>query len=219
MIRNHASQYFMHNRLIALLLTLSLTPLAADARQFFRYEDANGQTVINSSIPPEFVKKGYEIIDDKGVVLREVAPQLSEEAIRNRRAEEQRIEAQRTRDAELVKLYRSPGDVERAMRTWLSRLDMEIRLKDNRIDILRSNFNELQSQAANQERAGQEVDPELLERMNAIQAEIADYEAEIDAVENRKEEARAEFTADRERMMIIYERLNGRPWEDPNPSD
>lgn len=209
----------MSNRLIALLLTLSLIPLAAEARQFFRYKDADGQTVINSSIPPEFVKNGYEIIDDKGVVLREVAPQLSEEEIRNRRAEEQRIQEERVRDAELVKLYRSPGDVDRAMRTWLSRLDMEIRLKDNRIDILRTEFNALQSQAANQERAGQAVDAELLTQMAEIEAEIADYQAEIDEVEARKAEAREEFTADRERMEIIYERLNGRPWEDTSASN
>ncbi|WP_127557581.1 hypothetical protein [Saccharospirillum alexandrii] len=209
----------MSNRLIALLLTLSLIPLAAEARQFFRYKDADGQTVINSSIPPEFVKNGYEIIDDKGVVLREVAPQLSEEEIRNRRAEEQRVQEERVRDAELVKLYRSPGDVDRAMRTWLSRLDMEIRLKDNRIDILRTEFNALQSQAANQERAGQAVDAELLTQMAEIEAEIADYQAEIDHVEARKTEAREDFAADRERMEIIYERLNGRPWEDTSASN
>ncbi|WP_394168301.1 hypothetical protein [Saccharospirillum alexandrii] len=209
----------MSNRLIALLLTLSLIPLAAEARQFFRYKDADGQTVINSSIPPEFVKNGYEIIDDKGVVLREVAPQLSEEEIRNRRAEEQRVQEERVRDAELVKLYRSPGDVDRAMRTWLSRLDMEIRLKDNRIDILRTEFNALQSQAANQERAGQAVDAELLTQMAGIEAEIAEYQAEIDHVEARKTEAREDFAADRERMEIIYERLNGRPWEDTSASN
>ncbi len=209
----------MSKRLIALLLTLSLIPLAAEARQFFRYKDADGQIVINSSIPPEFVKNGYEIIDDKGVVLREVAPQLSEEEIRNRRAEEQRIQEQRVRDAELVKLYRSPGDVDRAMRTWLSRLDMEIRLKDNRIDILRSEFNTLQSEAANQERAGQSVDAELLTQMAEIEAEIAEYQAEIEEVEARKTEAREEFGADRERMEIIYERLNGRPWQDPSASN
>ncbi|MEP4546736.1 MAG: hypothetical protein ABJ000_11200 [Saccharospirillum sp.] len=209
----------MSNRLIALLLTLSLIPLAAEARQFFRYKDADGQTVINSSIPPEFVKNGYEIIDDKGVVLREVAPQLSDEEIRNRRAEEQRVQEERVRDAELVKLYRSPGDVDRAMRTWLSRLDMEIRLKDNRIDILRTEFNALQSQAANQERAGQAVDAELLTQMADIEAEIAEYQAEIDHVEARKTEAREDFAADRERMEIIYERLNGRPWEDTSASN
>lgn len=209
----------MSNRLIALLLTLSLIPLAAEARQFFRYKDAEGQTVINSSIPPEFVKNGYEIIDDKGVVLREVAPQLSEEQIRNRRAEEQRVQEERVRDAELVKLYRSPADVDRAMNTWLSRLDMEIRLKDNRIDILRSEFNALQSQAANQERAGQAVDAELLTQMDRIEAEIAEFQAEIDEVEARKTEAREEFTADRARMEIIYERLNGRPWQESSASN
>lgn len=209
----------MSKRLIALLLTLSLIPLAAEARQFFRYKDADGQIVINSSIPPEFVKNGYEIIDDKGVVLREVAPQLSEEEIRKRRAEEQRIQEQRVRDAELVKLYRSPGDVDRAMRTWLSRLDMEVRLKDNRIDILRSEFNALQSEAANQERAGERVDAELLTQMAEIEAEIAEYETEIEEVEARKAEAREEFGADRERMEIIYERLNGRPWQDPSASN
>lgn len=209
----------MSKRLIALLLTLSLIPLAAEARQFFRYKDADGQIVINSSIPPEFVKNGYEIIDDKGVVLREVAPQLSEEEIRNRRAEEQRVQEERVRDAELVKLYRSPGDVDRAMRTWLSRLDMEIRLKDNRIDILRTEFNALQSEAADQERAGQSVDAELLTQMAEIEAEIEEYQAEIEEVEARKTEAREEFSADRERMEIIYERLNGRPWQDPSASN
>ena len=44
-------------------------------------------------------------------------------------------ERQRTRDQELLKLYRSPKDVDRAMKTWLSRMDMEVRLKRNRIRI------------------------------------------------------------------------------------
>ncbi|MEX2321643.1 MAG: hypothetical protein WD668_09810, partial [Saccharospirillum sp.] len=138
---------------------------------------------------------------------------------RNRRAEEQRVQEERVRDAELVKLYRSPGDVERAMGIWLSRLDMEIRLKNNRIDTLRSEFNTLQSQAANQERAGQAVDAELLTQMAEIEAEIAEYQAEIDEVEARKTEAREDFTADRERMKIIYERLNGRSWQDSSASN
>jgi hypothetical protein len=209
----------MPNRLIALLLTLSLTSLAADARQFFRYKDAEGQTVINSSIPPNFVRNGYEIIDDKGVVLREVAPQLSDEEIRSRRAEEQRVQDARAQDAELMKLYRSPADVDRAMRTWLSRLDMEIRLKKNRIDIMRSQFNELQSRAADQERAGQDVDTDLLVQMAEFESQISDYQTEIDLVEARKQEARNEFTADRNRMVIIYQRLHNRTWQESDSAN
>ncbi len=202
----------MLKKIVSTLLVLALLPLAAEARQFFRYKDENGQIVINSSIPPEYVKNGYEIVDDKGIVLKVVDPQLSEEEIRRRRQEQERIENQRARDAELRKLYRSPRDVDRAMNTWLGRLDMEIRLKENRIAILRTEYNELQSQAANQERVGKEVDENLLAEMAQIEEEISRYEAEIAEVEERQEEAQERFQADRERMIIIYERLNGRPW-------
>ena len=205
----------MHKHLIATLLMLSLLPLAAEAQQFFRYKDENGQIVINSSIPPEFVKNGYEIVNEKGVVLREVAPQLSDEEIRRRRQEQERIANQEARDAELTKLYRSPIDVDRAMKTWLSRLDMEIRLKENRIAILRTEYNQLQSKAADQERAGQPVDEGLLADMAQIKEEIDRYQAEIDEVEVRQLEARDRFQRDRERMVILYERRTGKDWVEP----
>lgn len=214
-----ASQESMFKHLTLVLLLLILVPSWAEARQYFRYKDENGQVVINSSIPPEFVKKGYEIVDDKGIVLREVAPQLSEEEIRRRRRAEQEAQANDARDAELLKLYRSPTDVDRAMRTWLSRLDVEIRLKRNRIAIQRSEYNDLQSRAANQERAGQSVDEALLAQMQAIEDEIDRYQAEIEAVEERQAEARKKFGADRERMKELYERVNDRPWVEPDTAE
>lgn len=205
----------MQKPLTLLLLLLMLTPGWAEARQYFRYKDDNGRIVINSSIPPEFVKKGYEVIDDKGVVLRVVEPQLSEEEIRRRRKEEQELQANRARDEELIKMYRSPIDVDRAMNNWLGRLDMEIRLKSNRIAILRSDFNQLQSRAANQERAGQTVSAEILADMADIRAEIDQYLADIEEVEARKREARERFGIDRERMIDIYQRATGKLWVEP----
>ncbi|GGX58313.1 hypothetical protein [Saccharospirillum salsuginis] len=209
----------MLKHLIATALMLTVLPLAAEAQQFFRYKDENGQIVINSSIPPEFVKNGYEILNEKGVVLREVAPQLSEEEIRRRRQEQERIANQEARDAELTKLYRSPIDVDRAMKTWLSRLDMEIRLKENRIAILRTEYNQLQSKAADQERAGKAVDEGLLADMAQIEEEIERYQSEIAEVEARQEEARDRFQRDRARMVILYERRTGKDWVEPENRD
>lgn len=209
----------MLKHLIATLLMLSMLPLMAEAQQFFRYKDENGQIVINSSIPPEFVKNGYEILNEKGVVLKEVAPQLSEEEIRRRRQEQERIANQEARDAELTKLYRSPIDVDRAMKTWLSRLDMEIRLKENRIAILRTEYNQLQSKAADQERAGKTVDESLLAEMEQIEEEIERYQSEIAEVEARQEDARDRFQRDRERMVILYERRTGKDWVEPENRD
>jgi len=209
----------MLKHLIATLLMLTVLPLAAEAQQFFRYKDENGQIVINSSIPPEFVKNGYEIVNEKGVVLKEVAPQLSDEEIRSRRQEQERIANQEARDAELTKLYRSPIDVDRAMKTWLSRLDMEIRLKENRIAILRTEYNQLQSKAADQERAGKTVDEGLLAEMAQIEEEIDRYQSEIAEVEIRQEDARDRFQRDRERMVILYERRTGKDWVEPENRD
>lgn len=199
---------------VVIIATL-LLPLSAEARQYFRYKDDDGQIVINSSIPPEFVPRGYEIVDDKGIVLREVAPQLSEDEI-NRRAEEAaQAEAERARDAELMRLYRNPTDVDRAMRTWLSRLDMEIRLKNNRISILRTEFNDLQAEAANLERAGQEIGSELLSDMANLEDQIGILRDEIAEIELRQEAAEDRFQAERERMKVIFERQQGRPWVEP----
>lgn len=209
----------MLKTVLVTLLMLAVLPVTVNAQQFFRYEDENGQIVINSSIPPEFVKNGYEILNNKGVVLREVAPQLSEEEIRRRREEEQRIANQQAWDAELNKLYRSPVDVDRAMKTWLSRLDMEIRLKKNRIALLQTEFNQLQAEAADQERAGQDVDDSLLADMARIEEKIKEYEAEIDAVEARKDDARDRFQRERDRMVVLYERRTGREWVEPENRD
>lgn len=209
----------MLKSLTLILAFMLLIPSWAEARQYFRYKDENGRIVINSSIPPEYVKKGYEIVDDKGVVLRVVEPQLSEEEIRRRRKEQQDEQANKARDEELIKLYRTPRDVDRAMHTWLNRLDMEIRLKENRISILRSDYNKLQSRAADQERAGQAVSEELLADMAEIKAEIDDYQLEIEEVEARKEEARERFGVDRRHMIDLYERLSGKPWVEPEENE
>lgn len=205
----------MMKTLTLTLLLLLLVPSWAEARQYYRFNDENGQVVISSTIPPEFVKKGYEIVDDKGVVLREVEPQLSDEEIRRRRTENQNREASRARDEELIKLYRTPKDVDRAMDNWLNRLDMEIRLKENRIAILRSDYNKLQSRAADQERSGQAVSEELLADMADIQDEIDAYRSQIGEVETRKDEARKRFEIDREHMIDVYERLTGKTWIEP----
>lgn len=202
--------------LSVVIVTSLLLPLSAEARQYYRYKDDDGQIVINSSIPPDFVPRGYEIVDDKGVVLRVVEPQLSEEEINKRAEETARVEAERARDAELMRLYRNPIDVDRAMLTWLSRLDMEIRLKNNRIAILRTEFNELQADAADLERSGQEVDADILTGMADLESQIDRLRDDIANIELRKEAAEARFQAERERVKLLFERHQGRPWVEPD---
>ncbi len=195
-----------------LLVILLSSPLVVNAAQFYRWTDEDGNTFIQSYIPPEHVKNGYEIIDDQGNIVNKVAPQLSEAERRAGEAARISAEMQQARDNELLRLYRSPTDVDRAMKTWLSRMDMEVRVIQNRITIKETEFDTLQERAANQEKAGKEVDPELVSQMKTITLEIQGYGLNIREVELRHEESRASFMQDRDRMITLWEMINKRSW-------
>ena len=198
--------------IVILLLTASSM---ASAAQFYRWVDAEGNTYIQSYIPPEFVAGGYEIIDDNGVLLKKVAPQISEAERKANEAAAISQEMQLARDKELLKLYRSPSDVDRTMKTWLSRMDMEVRVKQNRIRVKENEFDTLQARAANLEKTGQEVDPELLAQMKGIELDIKQFRLEIREVELRQDETRGEFMLDRDRMVELWELINKEKWVEP----
>lgn len=204
---------------ISLLICLITAASSVSAAQFYRWVDSQGNVFIQNYIPPEYVKGGYEIIDDAGNILKKVAPEISLEERRANEAAQVSAEMQRARDQELLKAYRSPSDVDRTMSTWLSRMDMEIRVKENRIRVKENEFNTLQARAADQERAGQTVDPELLSKMKAIQLEIESFNLEIREVELRQDESRSEFMRDRDRMIELWEMINDEPWQEPDTPD
>lgn len=205
--------------LLGLLICLVTVATTVNAGQFYRWVDNEGNVFIQNYIPPEYVKGGYEIIDDAGNILRKVAPEISLEERRANEAAKISEEMQRARDQELLKAYRSPTDVDRTMTTWLSRMDMEVRVKENRIRVKENEFNTLQSRAADQERAGQAVDPELVAQMKNIRLEIENFELEIREVELRQDESRSEFMRDRDRMIELWELINNKTWQEPDTGE
>ncbi|TCS44019.1 DUF4124 domain-containing protein [Reinekea marinisedimentorum] len=202
----------------ALLVALLITANSVFAAQFYRWTDKDGNLFIQSYIPPDAVKGGYEIIDDAGNLIKKVAPELSEEERKAQQDAQIAAEMQLARDEELLKLYRSPTDVDRAMATWLSRMDMEIRVKVNRIRIKENEHDTLQEQAANLEKTGKDIPENLLSELSTIDQQIADFEAEIDEVESRKQEARDVFLLDRDRMVVLWEMINKKKWVEPEPA-
>jgi hypothetical protein len=204
----------IRNFYIATILLTVLVTGIANAAQFYRWTDEDGNLFVQSYIPPEYVSKGYEIVDESGTLLKKVEPQISEAEKLAKETSRINKEMQRARDEELLKFYRSPADVDRAMSTWLSRMDMEIRVKKNRIRIKESEFAKLQEKAANQERSGQEVDADIEEQMKAINLEIEQFNLEIRQVELRQDESRSEFLLDRERMVVLWKIITGEDWVD-----
>lgn len=67
------------NKKSLILLLMLLLPVLAEAQDLYRYKDNNGITVLNNSIPAEYVRGGYEVIDARtGKVIQKVAPVVAD---------------------------------------------------------------------------------------------------------------------------------------------
>ena len=190
-----------------------LLPVASAANsELYRYTNAEGNVVIDHRVPPEYVSAGYEVLNERGVVMRVVPRELTEEELANRSAQE-RLEAEaleeqkrlREWDESLLLRYSSIEDIEAARERELRDLQIRVSILKSNKRSLRQQVETYQAQAADQERLGRSVDAAHLTAIADLQSEIestdrsiADREEEIDAV-------RASFQKDIDRFEQLLE--------------
>lgn len=166
----------------------------------YRYIDDRGVTVLDrQGVPPEYSGKGYEVLNQRGRVVQVVPPAPTPEEIRA--AEAAKIQA--SADAQLLHLYSNVDDVDRAKARKLAELDGLVNMTQGNLKGVTNQQSSLQSQAADQERAGRPVQQQLLDQLNdlrerqqALQADIARYQA-------ARKQAEASFAVDRGRVQKL----------------
>src|SRR5690606_30818461 len=129
-------------------------------------------------------------------VLRVVPPAPSLEE-RQRLAEEK---AKAQSDAQLLRIYSEPADVDRARDRKLAELDGLISVAQSNLHSLRTQQANLQGKAAEFERAGRQVPEHLLVQIDNIKAEQASTEKDIQRYRDSRKAAEASFAADRARL-------------------
>lgn len=190
-------------KLVALSLSLAMgfghASLAA-ADEYYRYRNDKGVTVLDRlGVPPEHIEKGYQVVDEQGRVIREVPPAPTMEE-RQRMIEEK---ARARSDVQLLRIYSEPADVDRARTRKLAELDGVIGVAHSNLSSLRTQQANLQSQAAEFERAGRDVPEHLLVQIDNIKAEQIGVEKDIQRYQKSRAEAEAAFAADRERLVEL----------------
>lgn len=190
---------------IAVLSTFSVSALAAN---LYRYENDQGITVINSTVPPEYVHKGYDIITPKGRLIERVPRALTPEELAAKSAED-RAALDRARQAEadkkLLAIFSSAADAERARDRKIEAIDVNINVTRGNILKLQADFNTAQAQAAERERAGQAVPAFLVDNMDSLRRQIEKAEASIIEREQEKEMIRTQYQKDIERLRYLLE--------------
>jgi hypothetical protein len=186
----------------SLLLGL-LLPVVAGAAELYRYVDDKGTTVLSrQGVPPEHIGKGYEVLNDQGRVIQVIPPAPSAEEMKLILADKARARS----DAQLLRLYSTPEDVERARARKLAELDGLIGVARGNLQSVRTQQANLQSQAANHERAGRTVPAHLLAQIDSQKAEQARLKGEILRYQAAHKEADSSFNAERDRLKELLGR-------------
>jgi len=183
-----------------LLVLLGLLGTAAAQADLYRYVDDKGVVVLDRhGVPPQHIGKGYEVLNDQGRVTRVVPPAPTREE-RQRLLEAQ---ARASSDAQLLRLYASVRDVERAQARKFSELDSVIGITRGNLQSLRTQQANLQSQAAGHERAGREVPKPLLKQIDNLSREQASLRRDIERYQRARKHAETRFAQERQRVAEL----------------
>ncbi|MGV8841984.1 MAG: DUF4124 domain-containing protein [Pseudomonas sp.] len=183
-----------------LLMLGFCAPLWADAAELYRYtNDQGGMVLDRQGVPPQYIGKGYEVLNERGRVIRVVLPAPSAEQRQRLLADKARAQT----DAQLLSLYSGVADVERAKARKLNELDGVISVARSNLQSLRNQQSNLQRQAADHERAGQVVPEHLLAQIDNLKSEQASVDNDILRFQQRRLQAEASFTAERVRIAEL----------------
>lgn len=211
-----------HRRIIAILLFLSA--LEASAGELYRYTNTEGVTVVDWQIPPALASRGYEVINEQGVVLRIVPPVLSEEERANLNSEQlaereriEREEQQRRDDLALLLRYSSVNDIEAARERSLRELRVRISILNSNKRTLRQRVENHQARIAAAERAGRAPSEVDLNGIESLRREIAGTERQIEDRQQEVEKVSAEYLSDIDRFRELKDIVELRKALESNP--
>jgi chromosome segregation ATPase len=200
----------MRSLLLVLITCSSLlvSGLAAAQKEtaskvIYRYKNKDGVTVMDSTIPPQYVNNGYEIMSLSGKVLKVIKPVVQgAEGERLQQEKLQREERERE-DIQLRRSYSNVSDIDAAKRRNLESLRGNIGILQANLTSARSRLQTYQSQAAAIERAGRQLPEELLKNINNLVQEEKDIQVQIQQREEEYKTVEQKFDADRKRFVEI----------------
>lgn len=191
---------------ICLLLSLGIGPLAATQAAetaqalLYRYIDSRGVTVLDrQGVPPEYVAKGYEVLNTQGRVIQVVPPAPTADEIHQAQAKK----VQASADAQLLNLYSTVEDVDRAKARKLSELDSLIALAQGNLKGLTNQQTSLQGQAADLERAGKPVPQSLIDQLDDLRDQQRNLNLTVQRYQQARDKAEAAFDQDRGRVQRL----------------
>ncbi|MGJ8686964.1 MAG: hypothetical protein ACSHWQ_05765 [Spongiibacteraceae bacterium] len=170
-----------------LALWLSIAELSAETL-YYRYPGSDGVLVIDKSVPPGAISRGYDVLNSDGRVVRTVEPELTGAAKKARdqelavaHARNEAAEKMRAWDESLLLRYSDVSDIDVAKLRALNNINVRISILRSNLALLTKQLLKNQDEAAELERSGKEVPKILVDTQLELRAELSAMESQIEA--------------------------------------
>jgi uncharacterized protein YlbG (UPF0298 family) len=208
-------------------LLLASTPVSA---KVYRWVDENGEVHYSESLPPDFKDKGHDVLNERGIVTDEdltLTPPPVEEVPEEEQLKElprdssgmvrpkqlySDAEMQRRMDNFLMLRYSSEQEIEDAMNVEIKQLNYDRRLLTTTRASMEQSFKGEIREAANKQRAGQQVTDKNSVEIQNLQQKLAQNHQSISLLDLREQEIRNEFQKQLDRYRFLEEQ-----WADESP--
>lgn len=181
-------------------LAVLLAAVPAQAIELYRYVDEGGAVVFDRhGVPPHLIGNGYEVLNDKGRVLRVVAPAPTADERQRLRAEAERASG----DARLLRLYGSVEEVEAARQRKLAQIDGVSGVARANLAGVKKQLQRLEVEEHRHLQEGREVPGNLVVQIQNLRQEQAGLERNVEAFRLSRLETEVRFGADRERLAEL----------------
>lgn len=178
--------------LLAGILISSMVIQAFAETVLYRYKNKNGVQVINSTIPSEYAQLGYQVINTSGEVLKTIKPAPTAGEIEKAEAERAIMENYER----LTRRYSNIDDIQRAKERKLININTNISILNGSIQNINLVIEDLISQAAKKERAGQKVPQYLLDQLEDNRSKLSISNDLLKYRENEYREMAAKYDQD-----------------------
>lgn len=186
---------------------LLLSNVADAAKQFYRYKNENGNPVLSNTIPKDKLAAGYEIVDAKGRVIKTVGPALTEDELAEKTEqrkqaalEKERAAKQAEVDAELLRKYSFPEDIEAEKDRKIKEMQVNATILQGNLKVVQGELEAEYAKAAKLEKNNQPVSKALQNRISALESKLKTTqvmldkrESEVTKAENKYDESIARF--------------------------
>jgi hypothetical protein len=194
--------------LAAAIFSLSVTQLAADT---YRWKDKNGEIHYGAAVPAEYADQPYDILNNSGIVIEHVEDTtVPVEAIAAKKAQQKERaplisveERQVQSDRLLVIRYSSEAEILKALELEIAQLGYDNKVIKQSFESTAIAIRSQISQAADQQRAGQQVSAEQEKEINHLYARHAQDEKKKAAMSDREAKIRARYQSELERYRYL----------------